>query len=151
MAYNPKVGLISIVSGGNYLPLPLNLIVEKSYKSTYSTLDLDSYRNANGVLKRNVLLKTVHCTVDTRTLKEFELQQIRNILSAGYASSGGQKENKVVAAVFIPELGTYGVGEFYKPDTEIVLDKIKDGIIYYEPMTFEFIGYKDLTIGDINV
>ena len=111
---------------------------EKSYKCTFSTLDMDSFRDANGVLHRNAVLQVPHCSFQTRSLKDTELEEIWNIIRTNYITTS---EKDVNATVYLPETNSYYTGRFYVPDTDITINHINNGHVFYEPVTFEFIGY----------
>jgi len=133
--------LIQISGGTTAYNVPLEYMNEKSYKCTFSTLDLDSYRDANGVLHRNAVLQTPHLTFDTRPLlRHTDIDDLWSNIRDRYIIS---MEKCVLASVYVPEKNDYYTGKFYVPDTEMTISSIKNGIIFYEPITFEFIGYGD--------
>lgn len=126
-----------LIMVGDYV-IPLNYINEKTYKCTYSVMDLDSYRDANGVLHRNAINKIPHCSFQTRNLSNIDMGNLWAGISANYINTN---ERKVLASVYVPETDSYYSGSFYIPDTDMVIDKINQNKVYYEPITFEFIGY----------
>ena len=126
-----------LISVGTYV-IPMTYINEKSYKCTYSVMDLDSYRDANGVLHRNAVLKVPHCSFETRPLKNADVASLWSNISSQYTSAA---ERRVLATVYLPETDGYYTGSFYIPDTNITINTINHGNIQYEPITFEFIGY----------
>ena len=133
--------LIQINGGTIAYQIPLEYMNEKSYKCTFSTLDLDSYRDANGVLHRNAVLQTPHLSFDTRPLlRHTDIDALWSNIRDRYTTD---IEKCVSASVYLPEKNDYYTGKFYVPDTEITINSIKNGIIFYEPITFEFIGYGD--------
>lgn len=139
MAFNNY--LITIHGSTDYV-IPLEYMNEKSYKCTLSTLDLDSYRDANGVLHRSAVLQTPHCSFDTRTLNNTDVNALWSNISSRYAI---EIEKKVLASVYLPQTDDYYTGYFYIPDTDITINYIKDGKVFYAPITFEFIGYGETT------
>lgn len=118
--------------------IPLRYINEVSYKCTFSTLDLDSTRNANGILKRNAVLQVPHCSFETRPLTNVVLMDLWSNIRSRYTN---ELEKKVSASVYVPETDSYISGSFYIPDTEITIHHINGNTVYYNPVTFEFIGY----------
>lgn len=126
-----------LVKVGDY-EIPLEYMNEASYKCTWSTLDLDSTRNANGVLERNAILQLPHCSFDTRPLTNVGLMDIWSNIRSRYTDSN---EKKVSASVYVPETDSYYSGSFYVPDTEITINHIYGNTVYYNSVTFEFIGY----------
>lgn len=129
-----------IINGDTNYTMPLEYMNEKSYKCTWSTMDLDSYRDANGVLHRNAVLQLPHCSFDTRPLTNTDVEAIWSNIRSRYVNP---LEKNVLATVYIPETDSYYTGLFYVPDTEITIDYIREGKVFYSPITFEFIGYGD--------
>lgn len=126
-----------LITVGNYT-IPMTLINEKTYKCTFSTMDLDSYRDANGVLHRNAVNQIPHCSFTTRQLTNSDVDALWSGIRSNYVNT---KEKKVNASVYLPETDSYYSGYFYIPDTEMTIDYIKEGKVYYDPITIELIGY----------
>ena len=131
--------LIKIIGSGSsdYIS-PLNYIQEKSYKCTLSTLDQEGYRDANGVLHRTAVLQVPHCSFNTMPLNNTQIGSLWQNIRSRYTQA---LEKRVTASVYVTELDSYSTASFYVPDVEMTIKRIKDGKIFYEPMTFEFIGY----------
>lgn len=134
--------LIKIIGVGecatNYV-VPMECVLEKSYKSTYSALDIDSSRNGNGKLIRHVLPhKVAHCSVTMRSMPNNIVGTIMNNIQSRYTK---ELEKKVMAEIWVPELNDYVQSEVYVPDIEFTIKKIENGKIFYEQFTLEFIGY----------
>lgn len=131
--------LIKIIgSGSSDYIIPLNYIQEKSYKCTLSTLDQEGYRDGNGVLHRTAVLHVPHCSVNTMPLNNTQIGSLWQNIQSRYTQA---LEKRVTASVYVTELDSYITASFYVPDVEMTINHIKNGKIYYEPMTFEFIGY----------
>lgn len=140
MAYNGY--LIKVIkknnSGTDYV-FPMNLIVEKTYKMTYSVMDSQAKRNAKGKLKRVTMPhKVPHCSVQLRELNNTQLAALLSEIQARYTV---KKQKKVKLSVFIPEIDDYKEEDFYLPDIDITINHIESSTIKYEPITLEFIGY----------
>ena len=133
-------GYLIQINGGTPYQIPLSYMNEKSYKCTFSTLDLDSTRDANGVLHRNAVLQVPHCSFDTRELNNVDLETLWSNIRSRYGGNNAN-EKKISASVYVPEEDGYYTGYFYIPDTDITINHINKGKVYYEPITFEFIGY----------
>lgn len=133
-------GFLITIHGGTNYNIPLEYMTEKSYKCTLSTLDLDATRDANGVLHRNAVLQVPHCSFDTRPLTNVDVEILWSNLRSRYIGDNAN-EKKVSASVYLPESDSYYTGNFYVPDTEMTIRMIKGNKVYYEPITFEFIGY----------
>lgn len=120
--------------------IPLGMIKANSYKITKNSQDLDSYRDANGVLHRNAL--------DRKPDKiEFEIpagwddekkcifmEHIRN----QYVDV---KERKVIASYYDVETGEYEESEMYIPDITWTIKSVINGKIMYDSARFALIGY----------
>ena len=133
--------LIRVMGSGTPYDIPLEYISEKSYKCTHSTLDLDPYRDANGILHRNAILKTPKVVVNTRPhLRNTNVAEIFANLSNRYISA---IEKKLLLSVYIPELDDYYVGYFYLPDLDFTIQKIEGNTIIYDALELSFIGYGD--------
>lgn len=112
------------------------------YNVTRQIQDLDSYRDANGVLNRNAL--------DHAPIKvEFETRE--NLTNADVATFFGAirsnftipKERKAMVTAYVPELDDYVTQEMYMPDPQFKIKKIEPvtNVIKYESIRVAFIGY----------
>lgn len=114
-------------------------IVASTYKVAKKIIDLDSYRDANGLLHRNAL---DHCSYTI----EFEIKPLTNgrmeeLMSAIRGSFTTPKERKITLTFFLPELNDYQTAEFYMPDPDFPIERIEGDVIHYKQMTLKFIGY----------
>jgi len=135
MAY---AGYLIKIHGTTDYELPLTLIQEKTYHGVFSTLDVEGYRDAYGVLHRKAVLQVPHATFQTRSLTNTELGEMWTNIQSRYTNA---LEKKVQATVYISETDDYRTESFYVPDIDPTIDKIKGNVIKYEPVTMEFIGY----------
>lgn len=126
-----------LIRVGNY-EIPLSAMIKSSYKVTYSVLDLDSYRDANGHLHRTALRKVPTIEVGLHPLSSNQIADIFSNIASQYVNSS---ERKVLASVFIPEINGYYDGYFYIPDTQFAINKIVNNVVYYDETTFKIIGY----------
>lgn len=122
------------ITGENYINV-------ESYKATINIQDMDSTRNAEGVLVRNALTHApMKVEFETReNLTNTELQTFQNIFHSGWDA----KERKLTLKAFIPEKNDYESQVVYMPDPEINIKRIdsKSNTVYYKPVRFAFIGY----------
>ncbi len=143
MAYNGYLIKIKGISdsstaSSDYI-LPLQYMIEKSYKGTYSVLDGDSKRNGDGVLVRVVLPhKVAHCSVEIRPMSNNVIGDLMGHIQARYTKP---EEKKCIAFIWVAEINDYVEAEFYVPDIEFTVKKIENGKVLYEQFTLEFIGY----------
>jgi len=125
---------------GSYQITGENFINEKSYKATLNIQDLDSYRDANGVLHRNALDHVpLKVEINTRPgLNNFEWADFMGTIRANFTVP---KERKCVLTAFIPEINDYVTQNVYMPDPEVTIDLIDKNIIKYGSIRLAFIGY----------
>ena len=119
---------------------PHKLIRAETYNATMSVQDLDSYRDANGLLHRTALEHTVNKV-------EFELIPLLTNRDIS-ALFGNLKRNFTVAAerkalvtCYVPELDEYVTQEMYMPDTQFPIYGTYDNEIKYNQIRLAFIGY----------
>lgn len=136
-----------LVKVGNSLDysIPLNLIVEGTYKGTYSALDMDSNRVGTGELDRNVLDHAVaHCSMTIKAGSNKKISPLLQALKSRYVT-GKEKEKKIWVSMWIAELDDYVSAYCYIPDMDFTTRRIDDKTdpwtMYYTEFTLEFIGY----------
>lgn len=110
------------------------------YSVTRNVQDLDSYRDAFGVLHRTALehapLKVEFETPAMLTDRDF--QSLMSRIRKNYTV---ESERKVRATVYVPELGRYVTQDMYMPDITTSVLWICRGVIHYNPIRIAFIGY----------
>lgn len=120
---------------GDY-PIPLRVMAYKTYKSSTNVQDLDSYRDGNGKLHRNVLPHVVHkaefetppmTDKDFRTLIDNIVRNMTDIVN-----------QDVPVTMYDEKTGTYHSGEFYMPGT---LEYPLYNKNIHEPTRLAFIEY----------
>ena len=102
--------------------------------------DLDSYRNANGKLIRNVLDHTATTiTFQTKPMTRHNFALMMEFIRNHFISS---QERKVRINYYSPDINAYRTGDFYMPDFEVqtIMQK-KSGELLYNTCTLEFIEY----------
>ena len=112
------------------------------YDVTRNIQDLDSYRDANGVLHRNAL---EHVPIKV----EFETRE--NLTNADVATFFGNIRNnfilpierKATVTAYVPELDDYITQDMYMADPQFKIKRIEKStnIIHYESIRVAFIGY----------
>ena len=134
MAYNGF-----LIKVGNY-KIPHSWIKAETYSALYSGQDLDSYRDANGVLHRNAL--------DRKPDKiEFEIpagwDDEKKCIFMEHISNQyvDVKERKVIASYYDVETGEYEESEMYIPDITWTIKSVINGKIMYDSARFALIGY----------
>lgn len=111
-----------------------------SYHTTPSQrLDLDSYRDANGVLHRTALEHTASkIEWETPPLDNTQLQTLLSIFRSAMTNVA---ERKVTVTYYNEESNSYVTGTFYMPDAEYTIRHVTSTILMYEPIRFALIEY----------
>lgn len=127
-----------LVKVGDYA-IPEKIIRPESYSAGTNTQDLDSYRDANGVLHREVLehvpLKVEFETVamlTNKTYAEFMANIRKNFTDA--------RKKEFIGTVYVFELDDYITQNMYMPDVKPTLYNIRDNVLKYNPVRIAFIG-----------
>lgn len=122
--------------------LPLKYVYTSSYTITPNQrFDLDSYRNANGVLVRNALDHTSSdIKISTVPMTNRELPSLMSIITGAFQS---YNERRVSLTYYCPDLDSYKTGTFYIPDIEFPIKSVDTAnkVITYDSFDIEFIEY----------
>ena len=125
---------------GDYVVSGKNIISADGISITRNVQDVDSYRDANGILHREAL-EHAPIKVEFSTRNMLTDAQMQDFLSNVRRNYTNAAERKVLATVYVPELGDYKVCEMYMSTPEPKIWGIKNGTLYYEPMRLAFIEY----------
>ena len=119
---------------------PHEYIIYDSYKvSPDKRIDMDSARNANGILERNVLDHTASTLqFDLRPMDGDEQETVTSFLNNHFSDTA---QKKVLIQYWNPFTSSYKSGDFYIPDIEYPIKKIEDNQIYYGKVTLKAIEY----------
>lgn len=133
MAYNNF-----LVQVGSYV-IPMNFIKVESYSVTLSTMDLDPYRDANGLLHRNALAhKVANLSFDTPIMYQRDFASVMANIRSQFTNS---TEKKLSVTVYIPETDSYMTQDMYLPDVAVqILQNSPNGLIYGNT-NISLIGY----------
>lgn len=102
--------------------------------------DLDSYRNANGKLVRNVLDHTATTiTFQSKPMTRHNFALMMEFIRDHFSNA---QERKLSITYYSPDINAYKTGNFYMPDFEVttIMQK-KSGELLYNTCTLEFIEY----------
>ena len=102
-------------------------------------IDIDSYRDANGVLHRNAMSHLSY-TIEFE-IKRLDNKRMQEFLSAIRSKFIIPLERKVNIEFYLPEDDEYTSSDFYMPDPELNIERIENGSVYYTKTTIKFIGY----------
>ena len=129
-----------LVKVGTYT-IPLSFIKAESYKVTHLIQDLDSYRDADGILHRNALSHVPDkCEFEcVPMLTNTEISAVVNAIRGQFTNAA---ERKASVTIYIPETDSYVTNEdMYMPDPEYSIYYADSSIIQYNSVRFAFIGY----------
>lgn len=128
-----------LIQVGNY-KIPHSWIRAETYVVTKNGQDLDSYRDANGVLHRNALEHWVaKAEFETPALKtNKEVATFMNNISSNYTNTVEKKAN---VTMYIPELDDYVTQEMYVPDIPFTLYSADANEVKFNQFRVAFIGY----------
>ena len=117
----------------------MKYIKEKTYKGYVSVQDLDSYRDANGLLHREALSHVpIKSEFETIPLNNEQYEQIMDMIRRNYIN---ELERKVTITAFILEYNGYVTQDAYMAEPQPQIQTIKDNKIQYAPLRIAFIGY----------
>ncbi len=114
-------------------------IIAQSYKVSKKIIDLNSYRDGNGELRRNAL-DHVSYTI-TFDIKPLDNERMQTFLDAIRNNFSILKERKVAVTFYNPESDSYITTDCYMPDPEFTIEKIENNQVYFRQTTIKFIGY----------
>ena len=128
-----------LIKIGNNDTFFIFFIVASSYKIAKKVIDIDSYRDANGVLHRNAM-EHLSYTIEFE-IKPLDNKRMQEFLSAIRSKFIIPLERKVNIEFYLPEDDEYKSSDFYMPDPELNIERIESGKVYYKKTTIKFIGY----------
>lgn len=121
---------------------PNKYIYKESYVGALEVQDLDSTRNANGVLVRNVLDHTAYTiTFNTVPCYNTDMKKIFDDFFNYHYLTGHEKERKLKVNFYVNETDSYETGEFYLATPKFTVDWIKGKEIFYKSVTINMIQY----------
>lgn len=112
----------------------------QSYKATLSVMDLDSFRDADGVLHRTALSHRVN-KIEFETpmgLTNIDMAELFGNIAENYTVPA---ERKFVGTFYVPELDDYVSQDMYMVDPAFNMHSVTDKIIQYKPVRIAFIAY----------
>lgn len=124
---------------GDY-PIDAKRFIKPGYSAYINVQDLDSYRDANGVLHRDAL-EHAPIKIEWETpamLTDLDMEEFFTNIRRNYIIP---TERKVIVTAYIPELCDYVTKECYFPDIKPTMYGSYDGRIHYNSMRFALIGY----------
>ena len=128
-----------LVKVGSYT-IPMSIIKAESYKTTLNSQDLDSERDADGVLHRNALSHQPN-KIEFETVPLLTNIQMSAIMANIRSQFTNTKEKKASVTLYVPEKDSYTTEDMYMADITFDIYYAGKDIIKYNPVRFAFIGY----------
>ena len=129
-----------LIKVGDYVIDTKKFIKAESYKVTKNIQDVDSYRDANGILHRNAVdhycMKVEFETVPMLT--DEDMAELFGGINSNYVIA---KERKAEVTLFDPENNTYVIQAMYMADPSFSMYGNYRNRIYYNSFRIAFIGY----------
>lgn len=132
--------LIKVGTGNTAYEIPLSFIKADSYKVSKKIQDLDSYRDANGLLHRNAL-SHVPYKIEFECVPMLTNTEIEAVVSSIKAKFSTAAERKLNVKAYSPEDNDYIEQDMYMPDPEYQMYLADTTKIQYDAVRFAFIGY----------
>lgn len=121
---------------------PLSFVFKESYEVTPNRRqDLNSTRNANGILQRTVLAhKPSTIKLTTKPMDNTELAEMMGLITSNFVV---ENERKVELTYYAPDIDGYKSGFFYIPDISFPINMVDldNNRILYNSFDLEFIEY----------
>lgn len=128
-----------LIKVGSYT-VPFDYINASKYKAGIKGQDLDSYRDANGILHREALVN-VAIKVEWETPSGMEEKKLRILMDNIRRQYSNQTEKKALVTAWMPEIGEYVTMDCYMPDVEYTIDYADEKTVKYSSFRLAFIGY----------
>lgn len=132
--------LVRVGTGSSVYEIPISFIKADTYKVTHIIQDLDSYRDANGILHRNAL-SHVPNKIEFECVPMLTNTQVAAVLSQIQARYSIAAERKLSVTAYIPETDGYVTQDMYMPDPEFNMYYADGSYVQYDAVRFAFIGY----------
>lgn len=129
-----------LIKVGDYVISGKKYIRADSYSATLIVQDLDSYRDANGVLHRNALTHKVN-KIEFETPAMLTDKQMEELLSNIRRNYTNASEKRASVTVYVPELNDYMTQDMYIPDLQFSMYGVFNNVIRYNPLRIAFIAY----------
>lgn len=134
MAYNGF-----LIKVGDYT-IPFKYMKAESYTAYRSIQDLDSYRDANGVLHRTALTHVPN-KVEFETpamLTDVTFSELMSNIQANFINAD---ERRASVTMYVPETNEYVTQDMYMPDITPKMYHADSKKIQYDSIRLAFIGY----------
>ena len=118
--------------------LPREFIKHDSLQVTLNTLDVDSYRNANGTLVKNTVANKVKVEFETPYLYMSKKNELMNLISSHYINA---LDRRFYVTVYVDELDDYKTVLCYLVDPVFKKQQNSPSGIIYQPTRIAFVEF----------
>ena len=118
--------------------LPREFIKHDSLQVTLNTLDVDSYRNANGTLVKNTVANKVKVEFETPYLYMNKKNELMNLISSNYVNA---LDRSFYVTVYVDELDDYKTVLCYLVDPVFKKQQNSPSGIIYQPTRIAFVEF----------
>lgn len=129
-----------LIKVGNYTISTKDIISADTYNVTYNSQDLDSYRDADGILHRQALPHYVG-KIEFETRNMLTNEQMGAFMRAIESQYINSTERKATVTFYCPEVDDYRTQEMYMADPQFKIYGNYGGVIHYQKVRFAFIAY----------
>lgn len=129
-----------LIRVGNFTVSTKEYIKANSYTVSKKVQDIDSYRDANGVLHRQVL-GNAPLKIEFETRAMLNARQMSTLMNGLRANMSNTTERRALVTAYLPEEDRYVTQEMYMPDIEFSLYGNYKGDLQYNSVRLAFIGY----------
>ena len=139
MAYSNYLIKVGSASSTATTLIPNKYFKYDTYNATYETLDLDSYRDGNGLLHRNALEhRCAKVEWETPYIEKVDMDALMSIIRGAYDNA---QEQSLYANIYIPEIDDYLTQRVYLVNTSFKIAQNSPTGIIYQPTRICFIAY----------
>lgn len=112
------------------------------YNVTKNVQDLDSFRDADGILQRNAL-KHVPVKIELETRDNLTNAEMATFFGSIKSNFSDALERKASVTAYVPEDDDYITQDMYMADPQFKIKRIdpRTNVVYYESVRIAFIGY----------
>ena len=128
-----------LIKVGDYI-IPFRYMKAESYSAYRSIQDLDSYRDANGVLHRTAL-EHIPNKVEFETPAMMDNEKFTLLMSNIQANFTNVNERRASVTMYVPETDSYVTQDMYMPDITPKIYRATEKVIKYASIRLAFIGY----------
>ena len=131
-----------LIKIGGYTDQVERYIVHRSYHVSKKPLDLDSNRDGDGILKRNVL-EHVPYTISFNLRNNLNNNDVQDFMGKVRNAFTVPRERKLVLEFYNPEDNNYISQDVYMVDPDFIIDHIdeKTNQVFYREISIKFVGY----------